>query len=109
MATHEFGIMPQAPAPGKRYDTYAPEKYHCIRVDDDWLYPLLEQLEAVDAFWHTLDRPEKGLAVCGITLIPPWSIPTALAILEGTDALAPLRALLRQAAAEGRFVIHYGL
>ena len=109
MATHKFGIMPQAPAPGERYETYEPEKYYCICVDDDWIDPLLEQLADVDVFWHTLDRPEKGLAACGITLIPPSSIPTGLAVLEGADPLAPLRALLRQAEAEGRFVIHYGL
>lgn len=40
MATHEFGILPQAPAPGRRYDSYEPEKYRCISIDDEALAPL---------------------------------------------------------------------
>ena len=109
MAAHEFGILPRAPESGEWYDTYEPEKYHCICVDDGWIGPLLEKLADVDVFWHTPDRPERGLAYCGITLIPPRSIPAVLAALEGIDEMAPLRALLCQAEAEGRFVIHYGL
>ena len=35
MAKHEFGIMMDAPQPGKRYDEYEPWKYDCISVDDD--------------------------------------------------------------------------
>ncbi len=31
MARHEFGIMPQPPEKGKRYDDYEPKKYNCIR------------------------------------------------------------------------------
>ena len=30
MAKHEFGIMMDAPQPGKRYDEYEPWKYDCI-------------------------------------------------------------------------------
>ena len=37
MAKHEFGIMIDAPQPGKRYDEYEPWKYACISVDDDYL------------------------------------------------------------------------
>ena len=40
MATHEFGLLPEAPVPGRRYDDYEPEKYHCISVDDVWINPL---------------------------------------------------------------------
>ena len=42
MATHEFGLLPEAPVPGRRYDDYEPEKYHCISVDDVWIEPLPE-------------------------------------------------------------------
>ena len=109
MAAHEFGILPRAPRPGERYDAYEPEKYACVSVDDDWIWPLLEKLAGVPTYWHTTDRPETGLAYCGITLIPPASIPAFLAALEDAEVQPSLRALLERARAEGRFVIHYGL
>ena len=109
MAAHEFGMMSQDPTPGTRYDEYEPEKYHCISVDDDWIEPLSDKIAEVPMYWHTLDRPERGLAYCGVTLIPPSSLPAVLSALDGREALAPLRALLRRAEAEERYVIHYGL
>ena len=68
MAKHEFGIMERAPSPGERYDTYEPERYGCISVPDEDLEGLFADLR-INVYWHTLDRPEKGLAYCGITLI----------------------------------------
>ena len=109
MAKHEFGILPRDPRLGERYDAYEPERYGCVSVDDAWLEPLLEKLADIPAYWHALDRPEKGLAYCGVTLIPPASVPVLLAALEAAETPPPLRALLERAQAEGRFVIHYGL
>ena len=109
MATHEFGIMPQDPAPGERYDTYEPERYSCVAVDDELVEALAEKLADVPVYWHTLDRPEKGLAYCGITLIPPESIPALLAALDAAEAWTSLGGLLEEAKAAERFVIHYGL
>ncbi len=43
MAYHEFGIMPEVPRPGQRYDEYQPEAYARIRVPEDCLAPS----------WHT--------------------------------------------------------
>jgi len=74
MAKHEFGIMPVAPQPGKRYDQYGPWKYGCISVDDDYLEGIIEKLTSIDFYWHTLSVKGKGLAYCGITLIPPSSL-----------------------------------
>lgn len=109
MATHEFGIMPQDPAPRERYDTYEPERYGCVAVDDELVEALAEKLADVPVYWHTLDRPEKGLAYCGITLIPPESIPAILAALDAAEEWTSLGDLLEEAKAAGRFVIHYGL
>ena len=109
MAKHEFGILPRDPRLGERYDAYEPERYGCVSVDDAWLEPLLEKLADIPAYWHALDRPETGLAYCGITLIPPASIPAVLAALDASEVWATLGGLLEEARARGRFVIHFGL
>jgi len=79
----------------------------CIAVDD----AIVEQfgdavLRDLPCYWHTLDRPEHGLAYCGITLIPPESLPV---LLQAAGESAALQALIRRAIAEKRFVIHFGL
>ena len=109
MAVHEFGSLTRDPVPGERYDTYEPERYGCVAVDDEWVEPLAEKLAELPVYWHTLDRPEKGFACCGITLIPPSSIPAVLAALDAAEEWTTLGGLLEEAKAQGRFVIHYGL
>ena len=109
MAEHEFGMMDKAPAHGERYDNHEPEKYACISVDDDWIEPLLPKLNGIDFFWHSLDVPGKGLAYCGITLIPPESMEAVVGIIEETPGLGNLKKMLVEAKAKNRFVIHYGL
>lgn len=109
MAKHEFGLMETDPVPGVRYDEYEPQKYNCISIDDDYLESLLPELAEFVFFWHTLDRPEKGLAYYGITLIPPSSMGDVLAVLGDLEFFVPLRELLTKAKAEGRFIIHFGI
>lgn len=110
MAAHEFGIMEATPGP-ERCDTYEPAKYRCIQMDDAWIGPLLPRLQAMECFWHTRTCPGRGLACCGITLIPPESLPVFCAVLRRADnpRLEPLARLLEQAAGMGKFVIHFGL
>lgn len=103
---HEFGIMSTDPEQGRRYDTYEPKKYGCIAVHDDLVERFAPALDSVLCYWHTLDRPEKGLAYCGITLIPPQSLPL---FLDAVTEIEPLRNLIHRAMAEGKFIIHYGL
>ncbi|MGN1443515.1 MAG: hypothetical protein ACI4XE_06670, partial [Acutalibacteraceae bacterium] len=74
MAKHQFGIMKQNPKPGVRYDEYEPGKYGCIAVEDEIIEKFSEEICSLDMFWHTVDMPAKGLAYCGITLIPPESV-----------------------------------
>ena len=103
---HEFGIMREEPLPGVRYDTYEPQKYGCIAVPDEIIEQFEEMLLDMPCYWHTLDRPETGLAYCGITLIPPGSLPRLAVMAEKSE---PLRELIAEAAAENRFVMHFGL
>ena len=111
MAKHEFGIMEEAPRPGERYDDYEPWKYGCISIDDDLIEPVLPELEQIDCFWHTVDRPGKGIDYCGINLIPPTSIDQFLAAIPSPleEAYVSLIELMLQAKKEKHFIIHYGL
>ena len=109
MARHEFGIMDRAPRSGETYLDYEPECYGCISVDDELIEEVDRNTQHVKCFWHTVDRAEKGLAYCGITLIPPESLGEIMAALGEENALAELRALLDKAKREGKFVIHFGL
>lgn len=109
MARHEFGIMDETPVDGDRYDRYEPEKYALISIDDDVIAPLLTELNFIDFFWHSLKVPGKGLAYCGITLIPPKSMDAMIDIVSGTPELCNLKDLLMKAKAESKFLIHYGL
>ncbi len=109
MAKHEFGIMDRTPVSKERYDCYEPEKYKTIFVEDELLEPLHKRLNDIDFFWHSLDVPGKGLAYCGITLIPPESMDAAVKILEEEPKLVELKKLLLKAKEKNKFVIHYGL
>ena len=107
--THEFGIMAADPLPGERYDCYEPWAYDAISVHDDFIEPLMPILNEIDMFWHTLDVPGKGLAYCGITLIPPVAYPTMMEIIHPAAELQELFELVERAAKEQRYIIHFGL
>ncbi len=108
MAKHEFGILQTDPKPGQRFDHYEPERYRCISVDDDFIEPLLFQLDSIDFYWHSLDTPGKGLAYTGITLIPPSSLDSVIALLCHEE-LEELKRLLMYAKDQNKFVIHFGI
>ena len=109
MARHEFGIMQSAPRSGEVYFDYEPEKYDCISVDDEIVERIDWKTKDVKCFWHTVDRPEKGLAYCGITLIPPESIKEIAAVLGEEENILSLKLLLQKAEQENKFVIHFGI
>ena len=109
MAKHEFGIMQTAPQKGIRYDEYEPQKYNCISVNDDYLEDIVIDFDDIDFFWHTLDVPGKGIAYCGITLIPPSSMQAFVSVIENISELSELKVLLQKAYTENKWVIHYGL
>ena len=109
MLAHDFGIMQTAPQKGKQYNDYKPEKYNCISVHDDYILPLSKKLSVVKCFWHTLDRPELGLAYYGITLIPPESLGSIIEIIWDNPNLSDLMDLLVEAKSTEKYVIHFGI
>ena len=109
MASHEFGIMDRTPCSGENYVDYEPEMYNCISVDDELIEKVDRDTQDIMCFWHTIDRPEKGLAYCGITLIPPAALDHMIALVEDRTELSELKELLEKAAREKKFVIHFGI
>lgn len=109
MARHKFGIMHTAPCKGKRYDTYEPQKYNCISVDDIFLENIDADLNNIDFYWHTTDVKGKGLAYCGITLIPPCSVNAFIAVINEAHGLSELYELAKTALNENKWIIHFGI
>ena len=109
MANHEFGIMQIPPQSGQRFDEYEPEKYNCISVNDDHIENILEKLNDIDFYWHTLDVSGKGIAYCGVTLIPPSSMQKFITVIENMPELHQLKDLLTQALNENKWIIHFGI
>lgn len=109
MPAHEFGIMDKPPKVHRRYDSYEPQKFNCISVNDDYIMPLLEKLTLLKTYWHTLDRAEIGLAYYGITLIPPESLDTFIDLIYNKSELSDLTTLLIKARDSDSYVIHFGI
>lgn len=111
MMSHEFGIMPHAPVLKERHDQYVPKEYHAISVHDDFIEPILTELEEMDCYWHTLEVAGKGLAYCGITLIPPASMDKFISILvaQNQKEYVGLIALAKQALKDRKYIIHFGI
>lgn len=111
MAKHEFGFMQTHPMNDEKFNTYEPEKYNCIAIHDDFIEPILTDLLSVDCYWHSLQTAEKGLAYCGITLIPPESLEVFIKILsfQNKDEYHTLLSLSKRAQANHQYIIHFGI
>ena len=110
MAFHEFGIMQEIPK--GRYDKYEPEKYEkLVAVDMEIIDRILTRTITIPTFAHTTKEPFNGLNEAGITLIPPDSALCMADLFEksGIPELSKLIKLLRSAAEESHFVIHFGV
>lgn len=79
MAKHEFGIMNYDPI-NERYDNYEPDKYCLVPIEDNYIDEIIEDFSDILCYWHCLNRPEKNIAYSGITLIPPRSLPSFIAV-----------------------------
>ncbi len=110
MAKHEFGLMADTPG-DERYDCYAPEKYSLVAVEDEDIEKIAGELDGIPCYWHTLRCPRSGLAYHGITLIPPESAASFIAVFQqrGRDRFARLTALFEQAKKENKYILHYGI
>lgn len=109
MSVHEFAIMPQNPQKGQRYDEYEPQKYACIAVPDDAIEGILQKLNEIDFYHHVVYQPKKGLAYCGITLIPPTSDREFIDVIGENEELSNLKALLETALMYDKWIIHFGI
>lgn len=111
MPKHKFGIMQKEPSIYERYDTYEPQKYNCILVDDDFIEPIMIELQSVDCYWHTLQRAKKGLAYYGTTLIPPKSMDVFISVLfvQNKKEYTFLIDLANKAKETEKYIIHYGI
>ena len=54
-------------------------------------------------------QPEKGLAYCGVTLIPPQSLTSFVNVIRHLPGLSSLTALAELSQKESKWIIHYGL
>ena len=111
MSKHEFGIMQINPTDKEVFNEYEPSKYNCIVIDDDFIEPILIELQNVDTYWHTIQNKKNGLAYSGITLIPPSSIDVLINILSLKNMIEydSLIYLLNQAKKYNKYVIHFGI
>lgn len=111
---HDFGIVEDASALPAEIE-YEPERYGCVWIDDGYLDDWQPRLEEIPVFFHTLDRPERGLARYGITLIPPASLPALEEIvlsdrrIRTDEQLVELSRVIREAIRREKFVIHFGV
>jgi hypothetical protein len=118
MIKAEFGIIECFDEHGN-YTEYAPERYHCVAIDDDeylndWWDSLLE-IDTLNVYNVQILQPQKALSRWGITIIPTNSLPKLLNIVVSDrryrkdKRLASLAFLVRKAIKDGKYMIHYGV
>lgn len=118
MIKTQFGIIASFDESGD-YTEYAPERYHCVAIDDDkylndWWNSLLE-IDTFSVFSEHILQPQKALSRWGITIIPPSSLPRLLNIVVSDERyrrdkrLVAFAFLIRQAIEREKYMIHFGV
>jgi len=111
---HEFGVIDKIDTKNN-YEEYSPLNFICISVDDDIINSLYEHLSIMKTYFHSLNRPEYGLAYYGITIIPPeslflfYDVVTSSKFFKKSSELAELALLILQAKEKKKWIIHYGI
>lgn len=114
MIKTQFGIIDDIEE--TQHYSYNPVKYYCVPIDDttyidDWW----DRLKLMKTYFHSLKRPEYGLARYGITLIPPESLPTFQDIVLSDQrihkdmCLVKLAERINDAINQNKFMIHFGI
>lgn len=109
----EFGIIDNL----EEYNEheYNPSKYHCTAIDDDFINDWWDELVLIKVYFHSLSRPDFGLARWGITLIPPESLEAFYEIIakdkrsRKSEELIKLMEVILMAINQKKYVIHYGV
>lgn len=118
MVKAEFGIISDFNEK-KDYTRYSPEKYQCVAIDDDlylnnWRSDLLN-MDTLNVYAKGALQSQKGLSRCGITIIPPRSLPALLNIIikdryfPSDSNLVALADLINYAIQMQKYMIHYGV
>ncbi len=114
MIKTEFGVIEDI-GETKEY-SYDPEKYQCVYIDDDiYIDDWWDKLVLLKTYFHSLDRPELGLARWGITIIPPDSLPGFQEIVLSDKRinedvhLRDLADKIQDAISRNKFMIHFGV
>lgn len=114
MIKAEFGIIENIDETQKY--SYNSEKYNCIFIDDDiYIDDWWDKLVLLKTYFHSLDRPEFGLARWGITLIPPESLSYFQEIvlsdkrINEDDNLIKLADKIEDAINRNKWMIHFGV
>lgn len=114
MIKTEFGIIEDISK--TQNFSYTPEKYQCVCIDDDiYIDDWWDKLVLLKTYFHSLERPEFGLARLGITLIPPESLPGFQDIVLSDRRinedihLRELADKIQEAINRGKFMIHFGI
>lgn len=114
MIKTEFGIIEDIKE--TQSYSYDPEKYHCVFIDDEiYIDDWWDKLILLKTYFHSLNRPEFGLARYGITLIPPESLPAFQEIvlsdkrMKQDENLMKLAETIQDAIQRNKYMIHYGI
>jgi len=116
MIKTEFGIIEQIDFEKDYSESYEPESYDCIAIDDDlYITDWWDKLILLKTYFHCMSRPDFSLARWGITIIPPESLPAFQQIvledyrINTDNNLVLLADKIQKAIKENKHMIHYGV
>ena len=112
-----FGIIPEIDGTRdySRFDSFEEvcRIHRCIEIRDECSNKWLNQSGHISTFACTLKRPFNGIDYCGVTLIPPDSLPELLDIIrldaKREAAVFNLKILIEKAIENKNFLIVYGV
>lgn len=118
LARHEFGIIDSFEE-NKWYDTYEPDKYNCISVDDYFIEEIIaryyKELTAIKTYFVISTQIGKGLDEAGVTIIPPEFLGQFRDLIIKANShlksneLQILIKIISEAIGENKHLIHFGI